>query len=237
MEYLSLDFARQGLLAAIAVALACALLSFFVVLRRLAFIGQGISHAAFGGLGIAAVLGLAPLATDLTILGFCTIAALAMGAHSPVNAEHGRTPPSASSWPPGWPPESCCSPCGTHWDGSPGTRDSSAKPRLRRAGNPCYSDRFRLWESAGDPGLGLGDLRRPGRVVVLAAAAQLHFRRGLRLRSRGAGAADERLIDGAFGSGGRGRDETRRIGIDLRPFGPSRRDRSSTHPPLPASWC
>lgn len=80
MEYLSLDFARQGLLAAIAVALACALLSFFVVLRRLAFIGQGISHAAFGGLGIAAVLGLAPLATDLTILGFCTIAALAMGA-------------------------------------------------------------------------------------------------------------------------------------------------------------
>lgn len=80
LEYLKLDFARQGLFAAVAVALVCALLSFFVVMRRLAFIGQGVSHAAFGGLGIAAVLGLGPLATDLAILVFCILAALAMGA-------------------------------------------------------------------------------------------------------------------------------------------------------------
>lgn len=43
--------------AAIAVALACGLLSVPVVLRRLAFIGHGVAHAAFGGVGLAAVLG------------------------------------------------------------------------------------------------------------------------------------------------------------------------------------
>src|SRR5204862_2720586 len=42
----------------LAVAALCALLSVLVVLKRLAFIGQGISHAAFGGIGVAGVLGL-----------------------------------------------------------------------------------------------------------------------------------------------------------------------------------
>ena len=43
----------------LAVAMLCALLSVLVVLKRLAFIGQGISHAGFGGMGLAAVMGLA----------------------------------------------------------------------------------------------------------------------------------------------------------------------------------
>ena len=41
----------------LAVAVMCSLLSVLVVLKRLSFIGQGISHAAFGGVGIAAILG------------------------------------------------------------------------------------------------------------------------------------------------------------------------------------
>ncbi len=45
-----------GLVTALAVALLCAPLSVLVVLKRLAFIGQGVSHAAFGGVGIAVVL-------------------------------------------------------------------------------------------------------------------------------------------------------------------------------------
>ncbi len=44
--------------ASVAIALLGGLLSVPVVLKRLAFIGQGVSHAAFGGAGIALVLGL-----------------------------------------------------------------------------------------------------------------------------------------------------------------------------------
>ncbi|MDF1808138.1 MAG: metal ABC transporter permease [Phycisphaerales bacterium] len=43
--------------AAITIAILGGALSVFVVLKRLAFIGQGVSHAAFGGVGIALVLG------------------------------------------------------------------------------------------------------------------------------------------------------------------------------------
>ncbi len=78
-----------GILAALALVLMCALLSVVVVLKRLAFIGQGISHAAFGGIGIAAIAGLAATATApapvhgvpqfLIVLGFCVGAALLIG--------------------------------------------------------------------------------------------------------------------------------------------------------------
>jgi manganese transport system permease protein len=40
------------------VGLLCAVLSPLVVLKRMSFIGQGVSHAAFGGVGLAMVLGL-----------------------------------------------------------------------------------------------------------------------------------------------------------------------------------
>jgi ABC-type Mn2+/Zn2+ transport system permease subunit len=40
----------------LAIAILCAPLSLLVVLKRLAFIGQGISHAAFGGWGVASLL-------------------------------------------------------------------------------------------------------------------------------------------------------------------------------------
>jgi ABC-type Mn2+/Zn2+ transport system permease subunit len=45
-----------ALIAAAAMGVACSLLSVFVVLRRWAFIGEGIAHAGFGGAGTAWVL-------------------------------------------------------------------------------------------------------------------------------------------------------------------------------------
>jgi ABC-type Mn2+/Zn2+ transport system permease subunit len=51
------DF-HNALITACALAIACALLSVLVVLRRWAFIGEGISHAGFGGVGTAWVLSL-----------------------------------------------------------------------------------------------------------------------------------------------------------------------------------
>lgn len=77
--------------AAIAVALLCGLLSPLVVLKRMAFIGQGVSHAAFGGIGVAALLGLfsagamgggTPLAALAVVGAFCIASALIIGALS-----------------------------------------------------------------------------------------------------------------------------------------------------------
>jgi len=78
---------RPAAAAALAVALLCGVLSPLVVLRRMAFVGQGISHAAFGGVGVAAVLGLfAAGAGTGALLGawgvvaiFCIAAGLSIG--------------------------------------------------------------------------------------------------------------------------------------------------------------
>ena len=68
--------------AAFAIALLCGVLSVFVVTKRLAFISQGVSHAAFGGVGLALFLGIgmSGLGGSLAVVfPFCAIAALAMG--------------------------------------------------------------------------------------------------------------------------------------------------------------
>lgn len=72
--------------AGVAIAALCSMLSVLVVLKRLAFIGQGISHAAFGGFGVAAYaaalgLGLAALpgAQFGIVLLFCIGAAILIG--------------------------------------------------------------------------------------------------------------------------------------------------------------
>ncbi len=69
-------WAQHAMVAAVAVGLACSLLSVIVVLRRMAFIGQGISHAGFGGVGLAAFCGLTGLAQDAVVLAVCLAAAI-----------------------------------------------------------------------------------------------------------------------------------------------------------------
>ncbi|MDX2114407.1 MAG: metal ABC transporter permease [Planctomycetota bacterium] len=85
IEYLSGPDALlfvPAIAAGVAIALVCGVLSVFVVLRRLAFIGHGVSHAAFGGVGLAAALGLTGMAASsaagyLAVVGaFCIAAAL-----------------------------------------------------------------------------------------------------------------------------------------------------------------
>lgn len=60
-EMLSFGFMQRALLAALLVGLTGSFISFFVVLKRLAFIGAGISHAAFGGVAIGLRLGIDPV--------------------------------------------------------------------------------------------------------------------------------------------------------------------------------
>ena len=50
------QFLRQALIAGVIIAGLCSMLSVYVVLKRMAFIGQGISHAAFGGIALGILL-------------------------------------------------------------------------------------------------------------------------------------------------------------------------------------
>lgn len=60
---LEFAFMQRALLAAVLIGLTCGVLGFFVILRRLAFIGVGVSHSAIGGVAIGILIGLNPLAT------------------------------------------------------------------------------------------------------------------------------------------------------------------------------
>ena len=72
-DLFALGFLQRALAAAILVSLLCGVLSTFVVLRRMAFIGVGISHSAFGGVALGFLLGVDPLWTGI---GFALMVAL-----------------------------------------------------------------------------------------------------------------------------------------------------------------
>ncbi|HEV2295951.1 MAG TPA: metal ABC transporter permease [Tepidisphaeraceae bacterium] len=82
---LSNPLVRNALLASAALALACSVLSLFVVARHWAFIGEGISHSGFGGAGTAWLLALFfpgldhPLFVSGCVVVFCILTALAIG--------------------------------------------------------------------------------------------------------------------------------------------------------------
>lgn len=86
-----LSYYGTALIAGVAIAVLCGVLSPLVVLKRLAFVGQGVSHAAFGAAGVVAVLGVLPaaavasgagtagqLAVYGVLFGFCGLAAALM---------------------------------------------------------------------------------------------------------------------------------------------------------------
>src|SRR6266567_3138256 len=76
---------RHAFIAGIALATVCSLLSVIVVVKRMAFIGEGIAHAGFGGLGTSLFLGATAGSfsgswkADLIVLVFCLLTALAIG--------------------------------------------------------------------------------------------------------------------------------------------------------------
>lgn len=56
-EPLGFEFMQRALIASLAAAAVCAVIGVFVVQRGLAFLGDGLAHAAFGGIGIGLFLG------------------------------------------------------------------------------------------------------------------------------------------------------------------------------------
>jgi zinc transport system permease protein len=63
MEMLSYSFMQRALVAGALLSLVCACVSFFIILKRLAFVSTGISHAALGGVALGLVTGFNPLIT------------------------------------------------------------------------------------------------------------------------------------------------------------------------------
>jgi len=61
IDLLQYDFFKNALLAALLASIACGIIGTYIVSRRLVFIGGGITHASFGGIGIAYYLGLNPI--------------------------------------------------------------------------------------------------------------------------------------------------------------------------------
>ena len=59
-DLLTYEFLRNALAASILASVLCGVVGTFVVVKRLVFISGGISHAAFGGLGICLFLGIDP---------------------------------------------------------------------------------------------------------------------------------------------------------------------------------
>lgn len=87
-DYLRLTFVQNALLVGVLVALCASLLGVTLVLRRFSFIGDGLSHVAFGAMAVAAVLGLSNdmlLVMPVTIL--CAVLLLAAGSNAKVKGD------------------------------------------------------------------------------------------------------------------------------------------------------
>lgn len=78
--YWAYPFVRHALIVGVLIALCSSLLGVTLVLKRFSFIGDGLSHVAFGAMSIAAVLGMTddiPLTLGITV--FCAILLLRSG--------------------------------------------------------------------------------------------------------------------------------------------------------------
>lgn len=74
---LDYEFLRNAVAAGVLASVLCGVIGTFVVVKKLAFISDGISHAAFGGMGVCFYLGIDPLLGAVPVaLAF----ALALGA-------------------------------------------------------------------------------------------------------------------------------------------------------------
>jgi zinc transport system permease protein len=73
------DFMQRALIAGTAVAAVCALIGVFVVQRGLAFLGDGLAHATFGGVAIGLYLGASVEHAVWTAIPFTAAVALGIG--------------------------------------------------------------------------------------------------------------------------------------------------------------
>ena len=88
MEYLQFPFVRYALIVGVLIALCSSLLGVTLVLKRFSFIGDGLSHVAFGAMSIAAVMNLSNnmlIVMPVTII--CAVILLAAGRRAKVKGD------------------------------------------------------------------------------------------------------------------------------------------------------
>ena len=86
--YWAYPFVRYALVVGILIALCSSLLGVTLVLKRFSFIGDGLSHVAFGAMSVAAVLGLTndmPLTLGVTVI--CAILLLRTGQNTKIKGD------------------------------------------------------------------------------------------------------------------------------------------------------
>lgn len=86
--YWAYPFVRYALMVGVLIALCSSLLGVTLVLKRFSFIGDGLSHVAFGAMAITAVLGLAddmPLTLAITVI--CAILLLRTGQNTKIKGD------------------------------------------------------------------------------------------------------------------------------------------------------
>ena len=86
--YLTYPFVRYALIAGVLIALCSSLLGVTLVLKRFSFIGDGLSHVAFGAMAIAAVLKLnneMPLVLVITVI--CAVLLLRTGQNAKIKGD------------------------------------------------------------------------------------------------------------------------------------------------------
>lgn len=76
IELISMDFFRNALIMGLIISVIFGVLSFFVVMRKMSFLGAGIAHTAFGGVALGVLLGVSPFLSSLL---FCAAASLLIG--------------------------------------------------------------------------------------------------------------------------------------------------------------
>ena len=87
-EYLQFPFVRYALIVGVLIALCSSLLGVTLVLKRFSFIGDGLSHVAFGAIAIASVMNLSNnmlLVMPVTII--CAVVLLAAGRRAKVRGD------------------------------------------------------------------------------------------------------------------------------------------------------
>ena len=88
IEYFQYPFVRYALTAGTLIAFCSSLLGVTLVLRRFSFIGDGLSHVAFGAMAVSTVVGLTndmPLTLAITVI--CAVLLLRTGQNTKINGD------------------------------------------------------------------------------------------------------------------------------------------------------
>ncbi len=74
--FLKYEFIQRAIIAGSFIALSCSLLGVFLVLRRLALIGDGLAHVTFGSVALGLFLKMSPIYVSIPVVMLCSIGIL-----------------------------------------------------------------------------------------------------------------------------------------------------------------